>query len=658
MSKLEDWEKDAVDVSHKYQASPMAPSVEMGGDFKETVSETIPDVAAQALQSASLEWADNAIETVSPETAQDFREFLATAKRRSPMATTMAEIMTPDLLDVATLGANKVFKIKKAMGALGKIAGGRGPVKDAVMTDVISQTGEEGEYDPSRTAMAGSLGLAAKGVQSLAPSAAKLRQAYMGVKPKDVARRTEAFDAQEYLDSIVNKADEKGLFKSGQVIYNPRTLAWERLGEGQLKFSNAKSKVKGSVVPPSQREVLKRMEEAKKSIADETQELIEGWSGQPRDFAQTEMFTVASQTPGVFAKRSFNNDIEDILDGIHFDSDKQRDKMRTKLNEKLSTVFGAEDTAEASLVQLHDLRKNLDARINYDRKRAQAKNPFKEQAFKGLSDVIRERVAESVAGSGRLELLNKAYMNLSDLSGPLTNKVLDPSGLKGDRGLFLGNIGSKAVSAMEMISDKAAGVGSQTMRTLDKAPDLGVGARALRKLTPAMSPEQEPSREPQSMFNPIPLQEQMDMNLPKQLQKTKMPRTTEGVLENKQLFKLKVAQEAENFVVDRAMKTGLDPQMLDPEMLKQEATDLYKNVADTLEDFPEEVGAVLPIWIKDWPHFFEKDPYSRIDGVVGQSARPQLREDIRKNPNLTNTQRIEKLDLLNRTGRYEDQEMA
>lgn len=161
-------------------------------------------------------------------------------------------------------------------------------------------------------------------------------------------------------------------------------------------------------------------------------------------------------------------------------------------------------------------------------------------------------------------------------------------------------------------------------------------------------------REPQSFMSPRQRLEMKEFNLPKALLESKIPRTSKGLQENAQLFKMKVAQEAENIVADRMNASGADPEMADPAEIRDAAKQLYTQVTILLDERPQDIPKMLPVFASQMPHFFEDDAYNRIEGVVPMSLRPKVRDDIRKNSSLTSRQKMAKVDLLNRTGEYFD----
>jgi hypothetical protein len=76
------------------------------------------------------------------------------------------------------------------------------------------------------------------------------------------------------------------------------------------------------------------------------------------------------------------------------------------------------------------------------------------------------------------------------------------------------------------------------------------------------------------------------------------------------------------------------------------ALEIFKNQPDMVEDFVK--GAVMM-----FPTMFEKDKYNRINGKIAEPQMKQLAiEDTRKNPNLSNTEKIASINRLNQTGEF------
>lgn len=116
-------------------------------------------------------------------------------------------------------------------------------------------------------------------------------------------------------------------------------------------------------------------------------------------------------------------------------------------------------------------------------------------------------------------------------------------------------------------------------------------------------------------------------NLPSQLIETTLPRTVDGIMENKKLFLAKAAQQA---------------------------PDLFKGLEFLVNNRPEDLEIALPAMILKAPHLFDRDKYGRIDNkILDPSMQMKAREDIMESE-LTNTEKIAMIDKLNRTKILED----
>lgn len=141
-----------------------------------------------------------------------------------------------------------------------------------------------------------------------------------------------------------------------------------------------------------------------------------------------------------------------------------------------------------------------------------------------------------------------------------------------------------------------------------------------------MRPENE-GRSPQSLggIESIPTSRN---NLPLAISRTKLPRTVEGLLANKKVLLAKTAQQAPEY---------------------------FDQVKFFVEERPEDLEQLLPMIMKLVPHAFESDKYGRVNGMILDPMMQQkAREDLMQDPNLTNTQRIQMIDKLNRTNELED----
>jgi hypothetical protein len=144
-----------------------------------------------------------------------------------------------------------------------------------------------------------------------------------------------------------------------------------------------------------------------------------------------------------------------------------------------------------------------------------------------------------------------------------------------------------------------------------------------------MTPDQ--GRSPQSLQPHYGISTHLDtegngLNIPETLVRTPIPRTTEGIIQNKNFVKMKIAQQA--------------PQLFD-------------QISEILDHNPEYIGDLLPVIQKVAPHMFPKDEYNRIDGkIISPVDKQRAIKDTMDNDSISNTEKIAKIHKLNKTGEF------
>lgn len=129
--------------------------------------------------------------------------------------------------------------------------------------------------------------------------------------------------------------------------------------------------------------------------------------------------------------------------------------------------------------------------------------------------------------------------------------------------------------------------------------------------------EDAPQRRPQSV-----------PNIPEQLIRTPLPRSTQGLMQNKKMVLMKVAQQA-------------------PE--------LFETVTDMFENNPEMIPEIVPVLAQKMPHFFEKDKYNRFDGrIMSEADKQKAIKDTLINKSLSSIEQAKKISRLNEEGLYDD----
>lgn len=648
-------EKEVKEVdSFNPQVTPETGEISIPEESMQTAKDMIP----AALQGATLEWLDDAIEAVNPEAADEYRKWVEEARKRSPHATIIAELLTPDAIDLLTMGGGKALK---AMNVIGKLQDVKGVAKlmpskkldkyrsagshmmeegakgsaESVATDAVSQLGEGGDYNASRTVGAGVLGGATRGALGLLKPRHRMRAEKLGLNNdmSDMSRRTggDVLAVDQYTQDTAKMMEDMNIFGSN-IHYDRPSRSF--IGKG---------KNSELVIPPSDREIFKRVGLAKEGLRKDIQDVIEKHGDSH-----------------IFKKDDFFEDVINIIktSGI---GDKDRKKIVKQVENVFSKTF--QNGRRASLAEIHDLRKKIDKATRFSQKKMK---PLSEEVYRKLGSSIRNKVRDRLKGTP-FEELNDKYSRLSDVSDSLGSKL----GMGSNRssvpaGIASANKGMAALHGAKMIKDKAEGVGSQLSETLNKSRDMMGGSsvqdilnRGTRKVVPSMSREPENTNQPNPNRSYMSPKDRLDLNLTKELQHARLPRSSEKIASDPSLMKLlkyKTAQDAESMAMNRMAKAGIDVSQIPPEEIQSSAEDIYKNWEMAINEFPEELPSMIALRIQETPEHFEKDPYNRIDDTVPASMKPDVSETIRKsggwNKGKSTHDMIAELDELHSTGKY------
>ena len=237
--------------------------------------------------------------------------------------------------------------------------------------------------------------------------------------------------------------------------------------------------------------------------------------------------------------------------------------------------------------------------------------------------------------------------NVSGMGG------LGMGGMAAGMGVDLGATGSRAIREnMPAIEAQMLDKASHAPETLLKvAPEAG-----------RMYRDEDEKRE-ESSANPMSPQARLDINLPKMLNKMKLPRNSQEIIDNpdlQKLLKLKVAQGSEGTIRDMYSKAGQNPNDVHPEDIARGAQEYYKNIEMLVDENMDDFSAAMPMLTTTHPELFKKDSkgLNRIDNTVPASRRQDASEMIRKSGRYgtkkSTHEMIAELDELNSTGKYYD----
>lgn len=116
-------------------------------------------------------------------------------------------------------------------------------------------------------------------------------------------------------------------------------------------------------------------------------------------------------------------------------------------------------------------------------------------------------------------------------------------------------------------------------------------------------------------------------NIPEELIRTPLPRTTQGLIEKKGFVLAKIAQMA-------------------PDMLEA--------VKDTYDHDPEMLSQLAPVIAQRMPHFFERDKYNRFDGrIMNEADKSKAIKDTLGDSRLSTIEQAKIITRLNKEGLYD-----
>lgn len=593
-----DWKKNARKLSDEEMkqrfgalegAGVAGSGPETDPEFVGETIETLKDVAVDLPQSTSLETLDDLIETVSPETADQYRQAVSEARERSPFATFMGGFLAP----------NPLTKLKAA----GKI----GSMAPEIATSAAMQYGTEGEVDPMTTAVEATLGKAGEKVlgKVLVGDRVKRRALGMGgTRPRALKRYERKAGGvglkEDILKIDVSDLEDAGLFQAGIVEFDPKSMKFKSTKKG------IKGAVKEKILPPSTKEINRRLLNARDSIGKEIDTLI-----------------TKSRNNKVMSFPEAEFELDDMytryLGDLDVVNDKVLDDVRNDVMKRLMKKRSNKDSI--NLKDINEVKKNIYKIIGDKRyEKAFADNPDKMMAYTSMAEALADVVRNNV-DDPKLIKLNDMFGNVSTMRKNILDKIdqefTDPAMRSS---MALGSPMYRAARTIEESREDLLNISAQGSKVLQDNPTLenylrGIGAKTIPTMMSDKNSEQ--NRGPQSVGQ-----------LKLQLSKTKLPRTTEGIIQNKAVLLAKVAQQVPEY---------------------------FEQVRFVLDERPEDIEQMLPMIIKMVPQAFESDKYGRVDGkIMNPLMQQKAREDLMEDERLSNTQRVQMIDRLNRTNTLED----
>lgn len=609
------------------RAAPLSAGIDtwesVAPETLQQIVETGSDVATVVPQAMSLELADEAVEKLfGKEAADKYRDYVSQARQRSPISTTLAELASPSpisKLKLATKVGKKIPQIAEDVATYAAIQKGTG--QDITEGGVIGS-------------MAAGAGLRA--LPKLFSDYQKSRAAHLNIgdisrfdkKAKSLSRQGKYVDVEDYTRQMLDRYDkEYNFFAPGKTTFDP--VAMKFIPESEVTGGKLTKAIKRSAQAPSRKELLMRNRTASEQVADRLNKRLDELSEGDISM-QMGMF----ETPDVITinREQFDNYKEQMFADLIAQNQPIDPKVRNEISEAINMVkdevFGGKDLAGggnlATIRDLNDAKRRIYDMVEGEYEKLNVSTPKKE-ALQRMAVALKTMVND-LAGDPEVIRMNKFLEDMNSSREGLLKGVAGQFAEKSTTGIKpYGTAEYKAGSFLEKQADRIMTPISQMSAEIQQDPALMEGLKGMSSAAmPRLFRAEESDLSRQSPIYRSPDAISAQMNLPTQLISMRIPRTVEGIMENKQLVLAKVAQEM-------------------PMMFPQ---------IQAIMESAVDVNDALPMLIEMLPHMFEKDRYNRINNILPEDMKPMVMEEIRKDENLSPTEKISRLDLMNRTGEY------
>lgn len=549
------------------------------------------------------------------------RERLALARKRSPWASAGTEVGTGIATSfVPLLGAGKAASLGGA--AVRGAVEGLGTSNDKLSTEGAINTGIGAAFGAGGN-------LLAKGIGKLVTASPnKLRASAMGAGATQF--KETGIKSRE---KIAKSLNETGLFHPTKVDYDVATG----------KFVPLKKSL-DNLEPAGKEKYLTRLEEASEKIDDAKKELLAKIGPVPIDIDEVEEELAkaakeyAKEGTG-FKKRlqDANTLLRNIIDDIMEHTD---DSLQTP-----------------TIADLEAAKKRIGKDVGkYGRNPLLAETPDTQELFQTYYRKVNEYLRK-VVGDNKYSQYNDTQQKMLTVQGDLLGAIAAESGIARS-GSLPRNYAQRFLDKTIMSDDMKlmAASAKEGMDKLKITPALKYGAiplageagfEGIRQLDPSIPqyiqrPEEQsnapagferPKPLPSSVYKMFPnLAPKSTMITPRQMIDYKIPRSTQGILDNKEMVIGKLQQ---NNVPDELVAT----------------------IAQALDNDHEAVANIAPLVIQQFPNIFERSKYQVFDGIIAPTDRAKAADAISKREDMNSIQRAKAIDGINKSGKF-PQELA
>jgi hypothetical protein len=572
----------------------------------------------QAAVKAPLE--ERSFQEIYDQDVADIRNRISLARERSPWATTATEMGTGIATSfVPGAGAGK---LGSALGTVGRAAiEGLGTAEDKMSMEGLVQTGIGAGLGAGGALVSGGLKKVTTG------DANKIRANVLGARTSEFKE----IGIKER-EKIADELNKMGLFKNVKVDFDVN----------QGKFV-PKGKSLENLEKPARDKIKDRLDSALEKIQSEKIRVLGRHLNDPVDLAviEDELEKVAQ----AYASKGTG------MKGRLADAQAIKDTILEDIAEEMQ----AKGMTDATIELLENAKLRLSEDVgNYGRNPLLQKTPENARIYQSMYSTINKNLRASV-GNNKYAQFNDMQQKMltakSDLAkalaseeaqrtqagwGGMFNKIANETlgspeaGLGIARGAEISNMpGLKQLKTPARLG--VAEAPFQAMRFLDPsipstpeipmAPEESSAGYNFSGVKPAFSGPhpRDMKRNPQSVG--------LDMT-PMEVAKARLPRTTEGLLQNKEL------------VIAKLAVNGVPDEMID-------------TVTQALNEDPESLDSIAAMVAMQFPSIFAKSKYNMFDGkILDPQERAKAADETSKRDDMDSLKKAKIINELNKSGKW------
>jgi len=588
---------------------PASEDVEI--DPRDALSETVQDFGFGVAQGVTFNLADEAygaakslIEDIPYAEARDeARRSWMKARERSPVASLGGEIVG----SVAS-PASKILGAGKGLKGIARGAA-EGAAQSYGATDRESALGQTGDVILG-SAIGGATGAASNlFTKTFSKSPTDIRSEVLGVKPKDYLVKGPG-DRKK----IVERINETGMLKNRKMEYNPQTMKFEPRSKSKFTLDELEKN--------TEERLLARADDAASKL--QTRKINEfGTILDTKQVSIADLNNMADEIALEYSKRGLSKGPMDRANAALRISENIKDQINFN---------GSGLSPNGAFLKDLDLVKRMAQEDVKNFSKSLAELGDTEELARITSRKLKELVEKGV-GDPNFTKINSAQHDFLTVGGDLLERV---------KSLKLEPARSKSYGHTSILDRFIEGATGSSQGRLEAAGAKEIYEGLPKFLNPAKAVvpyalEEAPGAVLRQKFqggttkenwrNPGSLGFGNTMLTPREVINYKLPRSTEGLLQNKEMVLAKLVQN------------GIPEDMLDA-------------VAQALNEDHDSVSKIAPLLVTQLPTLFERSKYKVFDGqFLDPQDRAKAADDISKRDDLNSIERARMINQINKSNK-------